>query len=212
MKLTVSSTSMMKPLLHTEHHSPHPSPPQRVVGLLEISQVQQRVNLKKWVQYSRPDKAHSLLQAAERQEFLQLVNTKNISCIAVFGFVFDGTRAWYQVWNCTTDQTCWLKHNSTMNYDAFAILTMDALVSLIPKWDGTLHQAPDATSNAHAMSSESETIDAEQINTLLVSDASTSAAGQLWFLVTINSTQVESNSDTTSNMLHARSGWISPTL
>lgn len=214
MKLTVSSTAMMKPLLHVDNHPLYTSPPHRVVGLLEISQWQKhkRIEPQKRVQYSRPNEQHALLQTAMWQEFLQLDNVRKISCIAVFGFVFDGTRSWYQVWNCSTNQACWLQHSSCMNYDAFAILTMDALVSLLPKWDGTLHQAPEATGNADTACQNSETIDADQINTLLVSDASTGAAGKLWFLVTINSTRIENDSDTTSHMLSMRSGWISPTL
>lgn len=213
MKLTVSNTAMMKPLLHMYNQPVRTSPPQRVVGLLEISQAEhnQCIGLQKQVQYTRPDNQHASLQTALWQDFLQLINVKKVSCVAVFGFVFDGTRAWYQVWNCTTDRAYWLQHNRFMNYDAFAILTMDALVSLLPKWDGTLHQAPVATNDDNVAYQKSETIDAEQIKTLLVSDASTSAAGQLWFLVTINSTRVDNDNDreTTSNMLPKRSGWIS---
>jgi len=211
MKLTVSSTTMMKPLLHTHRHLQCSSPPQRVVGLLEINlQPGQYSEPQKLVQHYRPDPQHALQCEAQWQDFLRLDNVNNTSCAAVFGFEFDGTRAWYQLWNHTTDQSCWLLHSNEMNYEPFAILTMDALVSLLPNWNGTLYQSPSSPSNSHAESQKPETIDARRIRNLLISDASTSAAGKLWFLVTINSNLTKS--DTESEMITTRSGWISPTI
>jgi len=208
MKLTVSSTAMMKPLLHTKNQSQYLSPPQRVTGLLEINQVQPGRNngRQKLVQYRRPDPQCALPTTARWQEFLRLDNVKNISCAAVFGFEFDGTRAWYQLWNRTTNRTCWLLHDNEMNYEPFAILTMDALVSLLPNWDGTLHQSPDSPDGADAVLHEPETIDARRIINLLIFDASTNAAGQLWFLVTINTHHTD------REMITTQSGWISRTI
>ncbi len=212
MKLTVSSTVMMNPLLHSNELAHRTPPPQRLVGLLEPIQSYkfQHDGPQKIMQYTRPDQQSVLLQTAKWQEFLPLDNVKNNSCAAVFGFDFDGIQTWYQVWNRTTERTCWLLHNNHMNYEAFAILTMDALVSLLPNWDGTLYHSPDALTDSDDMCRTPETIDAKQINNLLVSDASTSTVGRLWFQVTIDSISNENN--TKSPMMPKRSGWICSTI
>ncbi len=216
MKLTVSNTVMMKPLLHTVRQPLRTSPPQRVVGLLELSQVQLSQHdktlkgLQKLAQYNGTNQQYELQQTAEWEDFLQLDNVKKIPCVAVFDFKFDGTNTWYQVWSRTNDQTRWLLHNNSMNYQAYAILTMDALVSVIPNWDGTLYQSPDTPNNPHIADKKPEIVDANQINNLLVTDASTSTAGQLWFRVTINPRQMEIGTE--SKIIPTRSGWISPSI
>jgi len=148
MKLTVSSTAMMNPLLQTDRQAHGLAPPKRVVGLLDMNQTQPNgKNLpNKLVQYNRPDTQQAMLQAARPQDFLNLNSAKNELCTAVFGFHFDGTNAWYQLWNCKTDRASWLQHSTDMNYEPFALLTMNALVTLLPNWDGTLHRSPEASS------------------------------------------------------------------
>jgi len=213
MKLTVSSTAMMRPILHTINGSPCSSPPQRVVGLLERGQLDDGSHCKsqKLVQYLRPEKEQVLLHTASWEDLLQIDNDKNQLCVAVFGYVFDGAKTWYQVWNNRTDRTCWLQHNDDMNYEPYAILAMDALVSLLPNWDGTLHQSPGAAINAKSPASQqSKTIDAKHVRHLLISDSSTSAAGKLWFLVTIKTTQKVQESKL--KPISSKSGWISPTI
>jgi len=210
MRLTVSGTTMMNPLLHVDNHPPCASAPTRVTGLLENDHVQPGPNaeLKKYVQYSQPDWNQVMLQSAKWQDFILLHNAKNTACAAVFDFKFDGTNAWYQLWNKTSNQACWLMNNDDMNYEPYAILTMDALVSLLPNWDGTLHQSPHATNkNTSVSDHHHHTIDAKQILGLSICDASTSAAGQLWFHVT-----VESNSGWHKmglDTMPTQSGWIS---
>jgi len=90
MKLTVSSTVMMKPLLHLDSHPQCATTPQRVVGLLEITRQRhsQNVGPQQVVQYSRPGQQHRLLRTAKWQDFLALDNEKKISCAAVFEFEF----------------------------------------------------------------------------------------------------------------------------
>lgn len=212
MKLTVSSTVMMKPLLHVNKRHQHAFPPRRVVGLLESDQ--QQLNHihrpQSIVQYSRPNQQQALQNTAKWQDFLQLEDSRNISCTAVFGFEFDGTNTWYRVWNQKTEKACWLLHKNNINYQAYAILTMHALVSLLPNWDGTLHQSPDTTDNRHVDYQKPATIDSKQISNLLVSDASTSTSGKLWFLVTIYSPLWQGQFE--SNTIPTRSGWIAPQL
>jgi len=212
MKLTVSNTVMMKPLLHLDSHHQSTSRQQRVVGLLEITQAQHSQNFRprEVLQYSHPGQQHALQQTAKWQDFLTLDNVKKISCAAVFGFEFDGLNTWYQIWNQVTDQPCWLLHKNNMNYKAYAILTMDALVSLLSNWDGTLHQSINNADNLEAGCHAPETIDATQINNLQVSDSSTCAADQLWFLVTISSTS--NGTDNQSRRISTRSGWIAATI
>lgn len=212
MKLTVSNTVMMKPLLHLDSHPQCLSKPHRMVGLLEITQEQHGQNFEpqKVVQYSQPGQQHVLPQTAKWQDFLTLDNAKNISCAAVFGFEFDGLNTWYQVWNQLTDQPGWLLHKNNMNYKAYAILTMDALVSLLPNWDGTLHPSLNKADKEDAGFPKPDTIDARQVSNLQVSDASTCAADQLWFLVTINS--ISNASDTRLNQTSTRKGWIAATI
>lgn len=212
MKLTVSNTVMMNPLLQLDARALSTSPPQRVVGLLENIHTSgvQPCEPQQIVQYGRPDQQSFFVQTAKWQDFLLLDNAKNSSCATVFGFDFDGIKTWYQVWNRTIEQTCWLLHNDSMNYKAFAILTMDALVSLVPNWDGSLYHSPVTSSDADNTCHKPETIDASQINSLLVSDASTNAGGRLWFQVTIDSNSSEI--DTQSHTIPMRSGWIFSTI
>jgi len=213
MKLTVSSTAMMNPLLQTDRQAYSLAPPKRVVGLLDMNQVHpdRKTGPQKLVQYCRPDTQQAMLQTARWQDFLTLSSVKDVLCMAVFNFQFDGTNAWYQLWNCKTDRVCWLQHHDGMNYEPFALLTMNALVTLLPNWDGTLHRSPETSAKTQVGSSfEPETVDANQVNNLLVSDSSTCTAGQLWFLVTISAHSLANGMESTT--IPTRSGWISPTI
>lgn len=210
MKLTISSTSMMKPILHAESHSHCLAAPQRVLGLLESKQLhtEKRGQADKLVQYHRPNIQHELLQTAMWEDYMQLENRHSENCTAVFGFDFDGVNTWYQLWNSTTGRACWLRHSDDMNYDPFAILAMDALVTLVANWNGTLYQAPSFPNNAYpANSGSTSNIEARHISSLTVSDASTSSAGHLWFLVTVNPIQNDPDAMPQTHF----SGWVSST-
>jgi len=213
MQLTVSSTSMLKPILHTDTRCPNVSPPHRVLGLLECDYYQRSPGTRprKLLQYHRPHTQHALMHNNVWRDFLRLDNGHGDANAAVFGFEFDGERTWYQLWNKKAERAIWLQHSEEMNYAPFAILAMDALVSLIPNWDGMLHQSP-ASANGQTTSVRirSSVIDANQIHNLLVSDSSTGSTGQLWFLVTINAKP--RSQDTESTSATQRSGWISTSL
>ncbi len=208
MKLIVSSTAMMKPLLRTDT-APHQSPPpQRVLGLLEKSEGSACATQVKFVQYQRPHHLHVLLHTAQWPDFLSLNNKRSESCAAVFGYEFDGENSWYQLWNKTTERAVWLLHADNMNYEPFAIRAMDELVALVPSWDGALYTSPPIHNKPHfARCSEAHVFEPSLAHNLLVSDASTNADGKLWFLVTVNA-QCYDNSRALAHR-PSRTGWIS---
>lgn len=208
MRLTVSSTAMMKPLLQRKDASLATPPPMRILGLLERrSDSHDRNQLwQKVVQYYRPHLQQPCLHTAQWGHFLEIINTNNDACVAVFGYEFDGANSWYQVWNSQTERSCWIRHHDDMSYQPYAIVAMDALVSLVPNWNGQLHAAPgqDDVSNTK-IDLKFKSNDADRMCNVLVSDASTDANGHLWFLVTVKpAANTESIAHTT------KTGWISP--
>jgi len=209
-KLTVSSTSMMKPIFSIDASKHAVSPPQRVLGLLKSTTpaIENNPISEKLVQYQRPHQQHALLKTAQWLDFLQLDDKRADSCAAVFGFEFDGEHIWYQIWNHTTERACWLRHTDNMEYNPFAILAMDALVTLLPNWDGALYQSPASVNTPTPVrKEEADIIDANKVHNVLVSDSSTCKAGKLWFLVTLNTTDTQMGKE--SKPIPPLCGWIS---
>lgn len=210
MKLTVSSTSMMKPIFCIESSQLGTAPPTRVLGLLNNSALAQRHSTtpKKLLQFQRPCLQHALLKTAVWSDFQHLLNKQDDSCVAVFGFVFDGVQIWYQLWNQKTEQACWLQHTDELEYEPYAILAMDALISLLRSWNGALHQTPNTNIvQPSTPKSTAVVVEADKIHSVLVSDASTNYTGQLWFLVTLNTAEELYQCNSKPTPLH--SGWIS---
>lgn len=221
MKITVSSTSMMKPLLHTDQTSrSYQQHPQRLIGLLEIAKAQS--NASPIATFNRPHKTCSTQIPFQWQLCMQILDRHSQLCAAVFGFEFDGEQTWYQLWNTETNQLFWLLHEDDMDYQPYAILAMDKLVSLIPQWNGELCVFPKLGVGAHDLANlKQKSVDNSGDHKskyrenpvhspsydLFISDSATNATGQLWFLVTLRHDQL--NADLNANSAQVRTGWIS---
>lgn len=218
MKITVSSTSMMKPILHTKSASPSEKKhPQRIVGLLEPKQTQTFCQAAKV--HARSNKSSANELPLLWQSFLRIPDRQSQLCVAVFGFEYDGDKTWYQLWSLETNQSYWLAHEDGMEYQPYSIMTMDALVSLLPEWDGELYltlttdnlfDATNTEINACENVTQNEIQKSNAANRgheLLISDAATTASGQLWFLVTVQEDQLQTDRQTWGGNL--RTGWIS---
>lgn len=205
MKVTVSSTSMMKPMLYTQSNI-EPEHPQRIVGLLEQTDKEQIS--KQTVIYHRPDATQENPERTPWQHFLHIPDNKSQPCVAVFGFDHDGERTWYQLWNHQTKQVNWVLQQDGMDYQPYAILAMDALVSLLPNWNGelfwSLSSVSEPESSAHHQTYFRQT---NRQFDLLISDAVTTSNGKLWFLVTVQNERTELCEPVNAECL--RTGWIS---
>jgi len=201
---------MMNPLLQNTDINLDSPPPMRVSGLLELrmDSYNNKQFWQKLVQYHRPHQQQPCLQTAQWGHFLHINNANDESCVAVFSYEFDGVQSWYHVWNSQAQRSFWISHYDGMIYQPYAIVAMDALVSLVPNWNGRLHASPnnDDSSNT-TINSIHKYEDADRLCNVLVSDASTDENGELWFLVTVKPTDFgESNTQKT------KTGWISPNL
>jgi len=224
MKITVSSTSMMKPILHIQPTSPTVQQyPLRIVGLLEPGS--KKPDSGSAAIYVRSVRSISIAIPLSWQSFLQIPDRHSQLCAAVFGFEFDGERTWYQLWNVETNQAYWLQHEDDMDYQPYSIMAMDALVSLVPDWDGELHLALMSNSLSTTGQSGSSAYETQSQNQgsrgghseelsrnqqLLISDAATTATGQLWFLVTVQDEKLNSGQPIWDGK--TRTGWISQPL
>lgn len=224
MRLTVSSTAMMKPLLQCNDANQTTSPPIRILGLLERQHAcQPGINSgHRVVQYHRPHQHQPYLQTAQWEHFLRINNATDQAFVAVFGYEFDGTRSWYRIWNRQTRRSCWVCHQDGMTYQPYAIVAMDALVSLVPNWNGQLHKAPNSKAphkqtQYKKVQKKKNPADRTHNNTpcddgtdrhctVMVSDASTDTHGGLWFLVT-----VDPANDCATETHKTLTGWISST-
>ena len=210
MKVTLTSTSMMKPILYSQTENSvlvnqsKEQHPQRILGLLDQPHSQLSENIART--YRRPDSFGAPSVVSCWQHFLHVANATNEQCIAVFGFEFNGDETWYQLWNTTTQSLCWLMHEGEMDYQPYAIIAMDALVSLLPNWNGELFLALSSANDAHAHSGKFTHSQKNECE-FQISDAATMANGQLWFLVTVN--QPLNNQRTPLAAQFAQSGWIS---
>jgi len=209
MKVTVSSTSMMKPILYTQaNNHAQTRHPQRILGLLErtdINNVGEAITI-----YTLPNRSLGELNPVQWQNFLQIPDSNDQPRAAVFGFKYDGEQTWYQVWNQQTKQVCWLLHTDDFDYQPYAIMAMDALVTLVPDWNGEiyLHLCPASETNN---SDYAPRLAPHQSNShqheLLISDAATTSTGKLWFLVTVKGESADGAEQMQSGQL--RTGWIS---
>jgi len=214
-KLTISSSSMMNPIFLAEKNETGDATPDRILGLLTMpsDSVGQHQFFGKVVEYRRPDQEHPQLKTALWSDFQPVKNNELMPCIAVFGFHHDGHCSWYQLWNTTTNSTAWVMHSDNLVYEPFSILAMDALVSLLANWQGLLYHCPENTLVQNPfLPKAADKIDANFIHSVRVSDASTSIAGQLWFLVTVHINPCQSNALKRDSYEYlsgnSRSGWI----
>ena len=206
MKITVSNTSMMKPVLYCEKHSlSSSSHPRRVLGLLEQTNFLSTDNTVSV--YNRPTTSGSQPLLQLWHNFMQIPDSRGQPCAAVFGFKFDGHQTWYQIWNVITAKGYWLLHTESMDYKPYAIIAMDALVTLIPGWNGELFlhltKTQDEGGNKQ-LKYNLLTRANKQSYELHISDAATTESGQLWFLVTIKDRQKGHKSAAAFD-----TGWIS---
>lgn len=209
MKVTVSNTSMMKPILYTQtvKHAENQHP-QRILGLLERTGktiIEDQVTV-----YERPNSSLTVAKPVEWKNFLHIPNSKEQLRAAVFGFEFDGENTWYQLWNQNTNRAYWLRHHDDFDYQPYAIMAMDALVSLLPDWNGELHLHLSPENERSTLSEHPQNLPRRQRThqyDLLISDAATTANGKLWFLVTVK--QETTNGPRQRRDEHLRSGWIS---
>ncbi len=215
MKLTISSSSMLKPLLLAGINTPFTPPPDRLTGLLTARSGNSSYTRKfeKIVEYHRPHTAHPRLSCAKWTDYLAVNDDQFEESLAVFGFNYDGEQTWYQLWNNINGQLVWVMHDDTRVYEPFAIRAMDALVSLIPQWKGWLYPAPGCASARNPFSPRSANqIDAQSVHNLRVSDSSTDLSGHLWFLVTVYTNCIDKQRLLRKAHEHAapdaRSGWI----
>jgi len=206
---------MMKPLLQNTDINLDSPPPMRVLGLLERRMESYNNNQfwQKLVQYYRPLRQQPCLQAAQWSHFLHINNANDESCVAVFSYEFDGVQSWYHVWNSRAQRSVWISHHDDMIYQPYAIVAMNALVSLVPNWNGLLRASPtnDDSSNT-TINSIHKYEDADRPCNVLVSDASADANGELWFLVTIKPTDFGESDMLESNTRETKTGWISLNL
>jgi len=207
MKVTVSSTSMMKPILYSKQIS-HSSTqhPQRVLGLLEWTGKQSLKD--ELTVYHRPATSAINPNPVCCHHFLQASNPKAESRIAVFGFEFDGDKTWYQLWNQASKEVCWLLHEDAWDYQTYAIMAMDALVTLLPEWNGELYLNLSEGKTAHSLPQANNALVDKRYD-LQVADAATTPNGQLWFLVTVNAADTQVQKEALTSAEHLRTGWIS---
>lgn len=190
MNLTISGSSMLTPLFLSNNACQTELPPDRIVGLLTVHSEPGNgaLSLDKVVEYNRPEHEHAMLTTARWRDFLQVDNDPQSQNMAVFGFMFDGEHSWYQLWNANREHVCWVRDNDKLNYKPFAILAMDALITLMPSWQGWLFQYPTNLKPDNLfLPIAADRIDQQLVQRIMVSDSSTNLSGVLWFLVTINS-------------------------
>lgn len=211
MKVTVSSTSMMKPILYTptsklaKHRHP-----QRILGLLEgVDHGNSEVPI---TTYSRPFQSQSDATPAQGQCLLHIPDAQSQPCVAIFGFQFDGKNTWYQAWNQTAGEACWLKQKDGLEYQPYAIIAMDALVTLLPRWDGEIYLNLALASQSASTEGTLRHSPCQELSRdydLLISDAAATTTGKLWFLVNVKAEYSGNSAQLHSQELHT--GWISQT-
>lgn len=226
MKVTVSSTSMMKPILLSElTSSATKAHPQRVLGLLERTDKDSEHG--PLFIHSHPHACNKTPYKEAWSSFMQIQDKQSQWCVAVFGFEFDGKNTWYQIWNLDNNQSGWVMHHSGIDYQPYAIMAMDALVSLLPDWNGELfwtikppHMSEKSSLSYTAKPNEKNNLSkktyfqqrsrsfsgADRHCEVRISDAATSPTGKLWFLVTIQDEQSLGSCNSNDQL---RTGWIS---
>jgi len=214
MKLCVTSTSMMNPvLLRSAPLQGLDTPPTRVLGLLALDAISllnpddsnatsRSTGLSG---YHRPttQSQHQRTLAVDR--FLQLSHQTDQPHYAVFGFLFDGQSCWYRIWDEEASCTYWLKHDNNMAYTPYDIVAMDLLLSMKTNWNGDLYLQPEERCEPHDYDQSAHWLDARAIHSVLVSDAAVMRSGKLWFLITVKPI-MEAVSDAATR---THTGWVS---
>ena len=207
------------------------SVPSRILGLLRNDKLSQNPfrAIDKVVEYQRPERQFAQLKTARWTDYLQLDIDQHNDALAVFGFHFDGESTWYQLWHTERASLSWIAQTENLQYEPFAILAMDELVSLWPTWKGLIFPQPTLSADGHSRLADQNVkqIEAKKVDSVVISDAVTDSTGELWFLVTVNclvgnkrdttetstNTRVESrtNQPSRSDALISQSGWITRT-
>lgn len=216
MKLCVSSTSMMNPVLLGSFNRDSPNkPPTRLLGLLSLGDSSVSSPSVGMATYSRPQERYQNPTTESEWQFLELQENAARRYCAVFGYLFDGKSIWYRVWNTEYGHTQWLRHSNSMIYSPYDLVVMDALLSLLPKWNKQLYPFPALRSmpgnnvkkpclnNRVQHSVSGSPCD----TTLMVSDSAVLPTGELWFLVSI--TPDSTALDGKSTLGSTKTGWIS---